>query len=138
MPHNIEQLMADIDAITVSFFGTCPASAETTLVSKQISTPYIVREISASFALNTNRLLQLEFFVSQDKDAPTSGKPNGMNILQEYGQVSYLTGDDEQKTIRCAAITAEAPSWLKVYANNTDTFDHTVDSQITIEPMRRA
>ena len=121
----------------VSFFGTCPANSEKTLVSERISTPYQVDRIIAHFALNTNRTLQLDFYISPDNDAPSSGRPNGMSMLQEYGQVRYITGDDETKDLPHNARATTSPTWLKVYAKNTDGYDHTIDVQIIITILPR-
>jgi len=122
---------------TVSFFGTCTANSTIVLVSQRISTPFELATIAANFALNTNRKLQLEFYISPDPDAPSAAKPNGFNILSEYGQVFYLTGDDQEKTLKNNASKKEVPSWLKVYANNIYNFDHTIDVQITINILPR-
>ena len=122
---------------TISFSGTCTASSDLTLVSERISSPFSVVGISAHFALNTNRLLQLSFFISPDPDAPASGAPGGFDILGEYGQVSYITGDDDVKRLSNSALSQTSPSWLKVYAHNDDSYDHAVDVQITIEIQPR-
>jgi len=117
---------------TVSFFGTATAGTNTCLVSQKISTPYQVERIAASFALNTERKLQLSFFISQDSDPTATSKPAGFDILGEYGQVNYLVGDDEFKAINCNAICDTSNSFIKVFAVNTDGFDHTIDVQIEI------
>lgn len=122
---------------TISFFGSCAANSEQTLVSPRISTPYVVKTIIANFALNTNRTLQLDFYIAPDPDAPSSGRPSGMSLMREYGQVEYIVGDDEKKVIEHHASSPTSPSWLKIYANNIDSFDHTIDAQITIEILPR-
>lgn len=118
---------------TVSFFGTVGASANLTLVSKQISGAFNVKKIRASFAPGVNRLMKLKFFISSDPEAPTTAAPNGVNILQQTGQANYITGDDEFKEFEHEITNPTRNSWLKIYAENADTFDHTIDAQITIE-----
>jgi len=122
---------------TVSFYGTCLANSELTLISQRISTPYAVKNILAHFALNCARTLQLDFYISQDTDVPTIGRPGGFSLLGEYGQVNYVVGDDETKNLENHASSPTSPSWIKVYANNTDGFNHTVDVQIIIEIQPR-
>lgn len=122
---------------TITFSGTCLAAAELTLVSKRINYPFRVISFNASFALNTNRTLQLSPFVSPDPTAPTTGKPTGINILQTLGEVEYLVGDDEQKKLEHEITVNESGSYIKIYANNTDTFDHTVDAFVVIETLER-
>jgi len=122
---------------TVCFFGSCDALSSKVLVSQRISSPYIIAEIRASFALSTNRTLKLYFFVSQDPSAPAIGEPSGFNCLDEYGQVSYLTGDDELKTVKNNSLINVHPSWLKIYAVNSDAFNHTIDVQFDITIVTR-
>lgn len=118
---------------TISFFGTVSASANLTLVSQQISQAFKTRIIRASFAPGVNRLMTLKFFISQDPTTPTTEEPQGTNILKQIGQVPYITGDDEFKEFPHETIHAERNAYLKVYAENADTFDHTIDAQTTIE-----
>jgi hypothetical protein len=123
---------------TVSFFGTVSAGSEVTLVSDRISSPFEVQSISAHFALNQARTVLLSFFIAPDKSAPATGKPTGFNILAEYGHVDYIAGDDDTKQLTCQANSQSSPSWLKVYAINSDTYDHSIDVQITIKILPRA
>ena len=122
---------------TVCFFGSCDALSSKVLVSQRISSPFVLSEIRASFALNTARTLNLYFFISQDPSVPVAGEPSGFNCLDEYGQVSYLTGDDELKTVKNNSLINIHPSWLKIYAVNSDFFVHTIDVQIDITIVTR-
>ena len=118
---------------TIAFFGTCPASSGKTLVSKRINRPFKVKQIAASFPPGVNRLMKLEFWVSPDDTAPTSKPLTGFNILAERGHVGYITGDDERKVMDIEAERLERGYYLKVFADNSDVYDHTIDCQITIE-----
>jgi hypothetical protein len=122
---------------TVSFFGTCTASSTKVLVSKHIGHPYEVKRISARFANGCNNLITNEFYISPDSDAPSTGKPNGISLLKDYGQVDYVTGNDDTKKMEHDVEMPESGSYLKVYADNSDTFDHSIDVQIEIEEKRR-
>lgn len=118
---------------TVSFFGTCAAGSSVVLCSKRITSPFFTKDFIASFALNTGRTLKTYFFISPDPSCPSSGEPTGVNCLQSVGQVSYLVGDDERKQIKHEIFVAESGYYLKIYAVNSDVYDHTVDSQIIID-----
>lgn len=118
---------------TISFFGTCSASSNITLVSQQISGAFDVKKIRASFAPGVERLMKLKFYISSDPQAPTTAHPNGVNILQQTGQANYITGDNEFKEFEHEVRNPTRNAWLKVYAENADTFDHTIDAQVTIE-----
>lgn len=119
--------------LTLPFAGTVAAGGELTLVSKVLRFPYTIRSLHTSFALGTDRTLQVHFFRSPDSSTPTSGQPSGHDLLTPYGQVSYLVGDDEQKVFPHEIPVLERNTFLKVYAKNTDVFDHTVDAQIIID-----
>jgi len=122
---------------TVSFFAACEARSEKTLVSQRITTPYVVRRIRASFAMGCENLHQLEFFIGDDSDAPSAGRPGGSNLLQDYGQVRYVAGDGEVVLMEHEVPVLQGNTWLKVYANNTDYYAHDINVQITIETQER-
>jgi len=118
---------------TIAFFGTCPASSGKTLVSKRINYPFQIKQIAASFAPGVERLMRLEFWISPDDSAPTSKPLTGYNILTELGHVGYITGDDERKELNIETSRYERGYFLKVFAQNFDTVEHTIDCQVTIE-----
>lgn len=118
--------------LTISYVGSVDADSNLTLVSQRIGKPFRVEKIVAHFALNTNRTLQLSFYLSPDEEAPTAAPPNGYNLLADVGQVDYIVGDDESKALETQAYAYTSPVWMKVYAENTDGFTHSIDVQITI------
>jgi hypothetical protein len=118
---------------TVTFYGVCLARAGLTLVCKRIGSPFRLRAIHATFALGCINLLLVRCYTAADDEAPAAGQPNGVSILRDYGQVDYLVGDDTKKEVLHEVEVAEAGSYLKVYADNQDFFDHAVDVQIMIE-----
>lgn len=123
--------------VTISFFGIVGASSNLTLVSKKIGVPFVTRSIRTSFAPGVNRTMTEKFFISGDAEAPTTAEPNGVNILTQTGQATYITGDDEFKEFSQETEITEANKYVKIYAENADTFQHTVDCQVTIELLPR-
>jgi len=119
--------------ITIPFKGTCLANSEKVLVSKRLNFRFIVRKITVNFALNTNHLLQIIPLLSSDPTAPATGKPQGTSLFSPYGQVDYLSGDDEHEEQIHELQVPQIGSYLKIYANNIDAFDHTIDAQIQIQ-----
>ena len=119
----------------ISFFSTVAASSKKTLVSKRITSSFRIKKIRASFAPGVNRLMNLYFFISYDDSAPTTEEPKGANLLSQTGQVLYITGDDERKEMELEIYQKEVGAFVKVYADNTDTFEHTIDCQIVIEML---
>lgn len=118
---------------TVSFFGTCPASSRLTLVSDRIGHPYMVKHVRVSFADGPGNLMPLEFIISEDDEAPTAGRPSGISILDEYGQVAYIKGDGEVVEMVHEVDVPVANTWLKVYGNNADIDEHAINVQICIK-----
>lgn len=109
------------------------AGGELTLVSKRLTFPYKILILTTSFALGSNRTLQVHFFKSNDPTAPATGQPTGLDLLSLYGEDSYLVGDDEQKSFPHEIDVPERGSYIKIYGNNTDSFDHILDAQVVID-----
>lgn len=118
---------------TYFFFGTCPALGEKTLVSDRVFHPFVTREFNIGFALNTQRKLRVKVFLSPDRETPVSGEPTGQNCFDSYGNVDYVVGDDVTLTFEHEIEVQAKGMWLKVYAENLDNFDHTIDVAVTIE-----
>ena len=126
-----------LQTVTVPFTGTCLSNDELTLVSKRLNFPYRTNKVVAAFALNTAHTLQLIPFISFDPSAPAAGRPSGQPLFSPYGQVEYLSGDDEHEEHVHQILVKRSGSYLKIYANNTDSFDHTVDAQIHITVIEK-
>lgn len=118
---------------TVSFAGTCVARSEKVLVSAPMMRAFRLRRIHIQFATGTQNLMALRFFVSADEEAPASGKPSGMSLLQDYGQVDYVRGEGCSLTLAHVVEAKEGGMWLKVHADNTDYYDHAIDVQMELE-----
>jgi len=120
---------------TLHFHDTVDPLSEKTIVSERIMFPFRIHRISAGFAPGTNRLMLIKIFVAADDSAPASGEPEGVNIFAQYGQRDYITGDDELLEFPHQIEVPERGMWIKVYANNLDTYSHTIDVHITIERL---
>lgn len=118
---------------TCSFHSTVAASSKKTLVSNKIDLPFRTKRIRAAFAPGCDRLLQLSFYISPDDSDPTIEAPTGDNIFAMLGPQTYIVGDDNIVDFVHEIDIAVAGRYLKVYANNTDTYEHTIDVQITLE-----
>lgn len=119
--------------VTVSFFNKVAANSKKTLVSKRINVPFGTKRVRCSFPPGANRLLKLHFYISPDPSAPTTGPPTGYNILGQTGQVEYIAGDNEIKDFQMEVMEPARGQYVKVYAENEDTYEHTIDVQITVE-----
>ena len=119
--------------ITITFLGTCPARGELTLVSRRIGSPMRTARITATFPVGTLNLLALTPYASEDETAPTTGPPSGLALLQQHSPMSYLVGDGEQVRLEHQVDIPESGTWLKIYATNTDFYDHQVNAQIEID-----
>ncbi len=119
--------------VTLPFFGSVAAGGELTLVSQRLNFSYTIRTLIASFALGTDRTLQLRYYLSYEDSAPATGRPTGEDLLSIYGQVPYLVGDDERKDFPHEIQVRRAGTYIKVYGINSDAFAHTLDAQVVIE-----
>ena len=129
---NIMEKYNLLQTITVPFKGTCLANSTVILVSERLTFPYRTERIISSFALNTNHTLHLIPYLSWDPSTPSTGLPSGSSLFSPYGQVEYLSGDDEHEEHIHQTLVKRFGSYLKIYANNIDSFDHTIDVQIQI------
>ena len=118
---------------TLHFYDTVTALSEKTVVSSRIMFPFVIHRISIGFPPGSNRLVQIKIFVSADDEAPTTGEPSGTNIFAQYGQKDYVVGDDAVVEFPHQIDVSERGMYLKVYANNLDSYDHTIDVHVTIE-----
>jgi len=123
--------------ITINFYGTVAMNTNKTFVSKLIGVPFIVRFISQSFPAGTNRTMTTKYFIANDPEAPTTAEPNGVNVLSQFSQAVSLTGDDERKELAQETEIPAANGYIKLYCENADTFDHTLDAQVTLELLPR-
>ena len=122
----------ELDVLTLSFYDTVAANAMKTLVSGYIKFPFTIEKLRAQFALNCNRQLRLRFFISPDDSAPTTFNLPGHNILEPLGNVDYIVGDDEPIEIPYRIAVEEAGMYVKVFAENVDSYEHSIVAQVFI------
>lgn len=120
----------DID--TLLFNGTVAANSIKTLVSQRLIFPFATREFRVHFALNTNKTLRVEFFISPDDSAPTARPLTGHSVFSTLGQVAYIVGDDETVIIPYHILIPERGMFIKVFADNQDSYEHSIDAQVFI------
>ena len=118
---------------TISFYGSCGASAQLTLVSQRISRPYWVRSLRVHFPPCVSKACLVRFFISPDDSAPTTAQPTGLNVLASVGQVNYLVGNETEVAFTHDAHAPQSPTWLKVHIENDESITMLIDAQITIE-----
>ena len=119
--------------VTASFHKTIKANTNLTLKSNKIDLPFRTKRIRAAFAPGCNRLMRLYFFISPDPSTPTTDEPTGTNLLAYLGPQFYIVGEDCIVDFQHETDIQTAGYYLKVYAENLDIEDHTIDVQITVE-----
>lgn len=117
---------------TLPFYGVVLANGELTLSSKELTFPYITSEFRIHFALNTNRTVRVKFFHAQDDNCPTTGEPKDHNVFSALGQVDFVTGDDETVRMGDEVEVPHRGTFVKMYADNLDSYDHTLHAEVEI------
>ena len=120
--------------LTLPFNGTVKADAVQTLVTGRIELGFIVREFTVYDVLNTQRTCEVKVFVGNTNEAPTTGEPEGENVLLYQVQSDYIVYDDTPKTVHCYKYVAPGGKFVKVYYKNNDiSYDHTIDCEVVID-----
>ncbi|HID28539.1 MAG TPA: hypothetical protein EYP19_00880 [Desulfobacterales bacterium] len=117
----------------IPFLDTVPAFSDMTLVSDELDVPYIIHEVQIHFPPGTENTNLIKVFVSGDPFTPSSGEPSGQNLFGYGGAVDYIVGDDVLIVLPVLFEVHERPTWIKVYAKNIDSYNHTVDVRVVVE-----
>lgn len=120
------------DFVTLPFFGSVAANSSVTLTSKRIDYPFTTERFRVHFALNTNKSLLVRFFISADASVPTSLPLTGTSIFSPSGQVDYMVGDDETVEVPYRVFVPTKGTYIKVFAENTDSYEHSIDVHVVI------
>jgi len=111
-----------------------PANTKMSLVTGVLNFRYTIKEIEIGFALNCQRLLQVKILVGRDNQVPVGQEPPGINVVPDYAQNNFFVGDDVTVRFPVDFKVENPPSWIKVYAYNTDLVDtHTLDVKVILE-----
>ena len=122
-----------LETKSLCFAGTATARSQTCLVSRMIGRAFVLRCITVRFPIGTQNNLAIEVWVSPDDEAPTSGDPTGVNVLQDYSQAAYLRGDGDQVVLVHSLRCPDAGNYVKVIGTNDDYYDHAIDVDVEIE-----
>lgn len=126
----VKVIPLDID--TLIFNGTVAANSKVTLVSQRLIFPFVTKEFRVHFALNTNKTLRVSFYISPDDSAPVVQPLTGHSVFSTLGQVDYVVGDDETVIIPYHILIPDIGIFIKVFADNTDSYEHSIDAQVFI------
>ena len=118
-----------------SFSGNVGTNSTAYFVSKEITSPFSVSELEATFDTvpSGGTAPRVYFLVANDNAQDASG----FNLLSDYSQASYFTGNGQ----RIKAIinpkefrSANSSQYLKVYIVNSDsTNSYNLNARITIK-----
>jgi len=123
------------DLYTLIFHDTVSALSEKTLVSDRIRWKFRIHRIQVAFPPGANRLVKIKVFYSPDSNAPSTGEPSGTNLFAQWGPQDYIVGDDALIEFPHRISPDGRGLFLKVYADNEDTYEHTIDVRLTIEKL---
>jgi hypothetical protein len=114
----------------VALNGTVDAMSGKTFKSHEINRPFKLLLVRPHFALNQNRTVKLYPYLAFDASEPTSLPLTGTNLLDSYSDTPYIAGDGEYKEIPCMVDVPQGGAYLKIFADNTDIDQHSIDVQL--------
>jgi len=121
------------DIVTVNFVAQIAASTAQTFISRLIKRNFFLLGVRMSFNLGQDRKVHHYISVSEDDSLPGSLPISGFNPLSEFSEYDYLTGNDDFKEVYCYAPSRRRDSYIKLFVDNQDVFEHDVDVQVFLE-----
>ena len=111
--------MASGGRLLLSFGGAQGASTKKAYASSNpILFPYVIRSITTLFHPGHAGLVQVSYFIGSTNSVSTDTQPEGQPVLSGLGNLDYLV-DTEPVTIIMELDVRTAPTYLKMYINNT-------------------
>ena len=117
----------------INFTGTASSSANKTLISKRIDSPYRIKHIRVGLDTGCDNTVNIYPFISFDAEAPTAAQPAGQNILSEFSQAVYFNGDGDSFDVKMDHEVKEQGTYLKMYITNSAATTPYVHVQVVIE-----
>jgi len=119
---------------TLPFHDTVAKNSKKTLTTNKLNFEYTILAVEIGFPVGTERLNQIQILVCTDATTPTTEAPPGVNIIPTYATTTYYVGDDWYRRFPIEHEVDYKPTWIKVYANNTDPdYSHTIDVDVIID-----
>ena len=119
---------------SIPLHGTVSANSTVSISSSLFDFPFRFLKARIGFPPGSHRKVQIKIIISSDTANPSTGVPHGHSLLSLYSTTDYIVGDDESVDV---LYVGDFPPrrCIKVYANNTDGWDHTVDVVCDIEEI---
>lgn len=119
--------------ISIPFKGDVGIRGEQTVVSGYLRGPIRVVGIDVWLPAKTEMGVWVKCFLDNDGVAPASGEPSGLNVLEEFGNVSYLTGNAVQWSLKHETGWQKGGGFVKMYGIGKDGFEHQYFAVVTVE-----
>jgi hypothetical protein len=116
----------------INFRGSCTARSSLVLTSQRLPAGYTTESLRLHWAPGCQGQLLLTPYLSPDDVCPSTGPPSGTPLLYAVTQDPSFRGDDSDLELLHEVTIREGGTCLKIYAQNTDWYDHHVDAQITV------
>jgi hypothetical protein len=114
-----------------SFVALVPVATRLSRVSSRYMRPVYVHDVKYSFAVNTQRTLELSFFWVSAPAVPDDVMPSGSNLLAMSGSESYVVGDGQEGEQVLRVEHWFPPGYFCVSGNNTSALNpHTLDARL--------
>lgn len=123
--------MTTIQLPPVNFVRSVPFSTRVNYVTDRFKRPTFIDKIHYSFAVNTQRLLQLSFWWIQSPAVANNQYPEGLNFLSLAGLDFYVVGDGQEGEQVISVGRTMPPGYYCVSAYNASGANpHTLDTRM--------
>jgi len=121
--------------IPINFYTSVAAGSKKTVKSEKIPFKFKVTLIEVRHDINDQQKTKVGIFSSHSDDTPTTKPPLGTNLIKQYSQEEWIRGNGEIRKFVLDHKVREEDSYLKMYLDNTDTFEHQAWARVQIERL---
>ena len=121
--------------LVVPFMANLAANTNLTLLAGKIPFWYRIIECEIVFRDDAANNLLIYVFAAKSATLSTTTPPPDTNIFSQYSQTPYFLGEGLIKTVNCNYLVENGDYYLKVFAQNLNTYAQTVNVTVKIEEV---
>jgi len=124
---------------TIPLHGSASAGSpgETYVKSKKLPFSFRILEFNIRFPAGCSNAVRVYLTVSPDKTDPSSGVPNGVNLLSRFTDTDYIQGNDETVPLELDREFYGGDYYIRLYLRSTDAVNaHAIGVYAVIEEIQ--